>query len=177
MKLKSTGLVILGTVFLCPAANAGTLVDFYAGAMVGAGGATVFSGHDRVSESGQSYGAVLGIDIPLLRLELEYNYLNGADMRMNAGMVNAYFKMPSTVIMPYIGVGMGSVFGGHVKDISIDATAAYQGMLGISFNIPVLPVKFDIEGRALYAPNLFEVADQKPDFLLYDLRLKARYVF
>ncbi|MDR0741789.1 MAG: outer membrane beta-barrel protein [Rickettsiales bacterium] len=179
MKLKTSGLLTLATIMGFSAnANAGAVIDIYAGATMGAGGATLFMNDDNYTDSGQSFGALAGIDIPLFRFEAEYNYLNDSDTKLNIGMLNAYFKMPSTVIKPYLGLGLGTVFGGNAGDFDIDARAAYQGMLGITFDMPVLPVKFDAEARALYAPNLFTTAaNAKPDLLHYDLRLKARYVF
>ena len=35
----------------------------------------------------------------------------------------------------------------------------------------------DIEGRVLYAPNIYETATETPDLLQYDGRVKLRYVF
>jgi len=159
-------------------ANAGMLVDLYAGGTFGSGGMTVFNDKDKISDTSTSYGAVFGIDIPVVRVEAEYNYLNGKDVNMSLGMLNAYLKMPATVIKPYLGVGVGTAFGGKYADtIDIDTTAAYQGMLGITFDLPQLPVKFDVEGRAVYVPDIIEVMTIKPDMLNYDLRLKVRYVF
>jgi hypothetical protein len=120
---------------------------------------------------------MFGIDIPALRFEAEYNYLNDSGVRLHTGMLNAYLKMPSTVIKPYLGVGVGSVFSGKADSISIDMRAAYQGMLGVTLDMPILPVKFDLEARALYAANLYTIANIKPDLLHYELRMKARYVF
>ena len=86
--------------------------------------------------------------------------------------------MPSTVIKPYLGIGLGTVFNGDVDDtFNIRNEAAYQGRLGLTFDIPVIPFNVDVEGRVLYAPDVFKTADAKPDLLHYDLRLKLRYVF
>lgn len=181
MKLKTTGLLTLASVLGFAAnANAGAVMDIYAGGTFGSGGMTVATGSDKVSDTSTSYGAVFGIDIPVLRAEVEYNHVGNSDIDMNLGMLNAYLKMPSTVIKPYLGVGIGSVFSGTFGDkytVDISSKAAYQGMLGITFDIPALPVKIDAEGRALYVPNIIEVYGQKPDMVNYDFRLKLRYVF
>ena len=178
MKLKYAGILTAAVISFSGAANAGALFDVYAGAMVGVGGATVFANDTDVSKSAQSYGAVLGIDIPVFRFELEYDYLTADSINMHIGMINEYEKMPFPVAKPYIGVGIGNIFSGTDDDfIDIDSVAAYQAMLGVTFDIPVLPIDVDIEGRALYAADIYEYAGLKPDFLQYEARLKLRYVF
>ncbi|MDL2295217.1 hypothetical protein LJC18_00135 [Lachnospiraceae bacterium OttesenSCG-928-E19] len=179
MRLKTAGLLTLATLLGgATNANAAMLYDIYAGLTLGAGGQTIFAGDDNNSTSAAAYGAVIGMDIPLVRIELEYNYLNASESHMHVGMINAYFKMPSTVIKPYLGIGLGTVFNGDVDDtFNIRNEPAYQGMLGLTFDIPVIPFNVDVEGRVLYAPDVFKTADAKPDLLHYDLRLKLRYVF
>lgn len=178
MKLKYAGiLTAISTIFSINSANAGALFDLYAGATVGAGAATMFLEEENDTHSAQSYGAVVGLDIPVFRFELEYDYLQTDGANLHLGMINIYGKMPTPVIQPYIGVGAGNVFGGKYNDIDVESVMAYQGMLGVTFDIPVLPIKVDAEGRALYAPNLYDVANVKPDLLQYELRLKLRYIF
>ena len=52
-------------------------------------------------------------------------------------------------------------------------------MLGATVAILAVPLKFDIEGRALYAPDIYRVkgTNTTPDLLEYNVRVKARYVF
>ena len=178
MKLKYAGiLTAVSAIFSINNANAGALFDLYAGATVGAGAATMFLEEKDETHSAQSYGAVVGLDIPVFRFELEYDYLQTDSANLHLGMINIYGKMPTPVIQPYLGVGAGNVFGGKYNDIDVESVMAYQGMLGVTFDIPVLPIKVDAEGRALYAPNLYDVANVKPDLLQYELRLKLRYIF
>ena len=102
-------------------------------------------------------------------------------------MLNLYAKMPSTVILPYIGAGIGMAFGGKQEitengvktKYSIDSTAAYQAMLGATIDILKLPIKFDVEGRVLYAPDIYkiEATNTTPDMLQYGVRAKVRYIF
>ena len=61
--------------------------------------------------------------------------------------------------------------------MDIDSVAAYQAMLGVTFDIPVLPIDVDVEGRVLYAADIYDYNGLKPDFLQYEARLKLRYVF
>ena len=75
------------------------------------------------------------------------------------------------------------MFGGDYTEnhteYHVDSTAAYQAMLGTTIAILAVPLKFDIEGRVLYAPDVFTVTgtDIKPDMLQYDARVKIRYIF
>ena len=182
MKLNSKIFLpaVLTAIITCTA-SANPVIDVYVGGMFGAGGASVYNNDHHKNYSAESFGGVLGIDIPLLRVEAEYNHLMNSDIATNDAMLNAYFKMLSTMIHPYAGVGVGSVFGGSFSknDIKYDvkSTVAYQGMLGLTFDILALPIKFDVEGRVLYAPNFITIDTEKPDLMQYDARLKLRYVF
>lgn len=178
MKLKYASILTILTIAISGApAHAGALFDLYAGATIGAGAATVFVNDDNDTHSAQSYGAVVGIDIPVFRFELEYDYAHPDNANLHLGMINAYAKLPTPVINPYLGVGIGNIFGGKAGEIDIESVMAYQGMLGITFDVPVLPIKIDAEGRALYAPDLYNIDGISPDLLQYELRLKLRYIF
>lgn len=178
MNLKYLGIFTAALLTVSGGANAAALFDVYAGATVGIGGTTLFANDHDVSKSAQSYGAVLGFDIPVFRFELEYDYLHADSIEMHIGMINAYAKMPLPAVKPYIGVGIGNIFSGQDTDfIDLDSAAAYQAMLGVTFDIPVLPIDVDVEGRVLYAPDIYEYSGIAPDFLQYEARLKLRYVF
>ena len=188
MKINSLSLIsVISTIACASAANASVLADFYVGGMVGAGGSTLFSEHKNSTDSTTMFGAVAGMDLPIFRIEGEYDYFNSADLDTNAGMLNLYAKMPSTVILPYIGAGAGVVFGGEHTITSdgietkfdVKSTAAYQAMLGATIDILKLPLKFDVEGRVLYAPNIYKVAETgaTPDMLQFGVRAKMRYIF
>ncbi len=180
MKLKSlVALSVTSALFMTANANALPLIDPYVGVTIGVGGITAFADGDSYSKSAQSYGAVVGFDIPIVRAEVAYDHLSSDMGDLNAGFINAYLKMPTPMISPYIGAGVGQIFDGDIETVEIKDAMAYQGMLGLTFNIPVLPFKVDAEARAIYAPDLFKVAatDIEPDFVHYDLRLKLRYIF
>ena len=118
----------------------------------------------------------------MFRIELEYNYMDANQITTNIGMVNAYFKIPTPIIKPYIGAGIGATFDGkytpkHLAQINTEDTIAYQGMLGITLNIPALPFNIDIEGRVLYVPDMFKIMENNTDLLQYEGRVKLRYVF
>ena len=188
MKINSLSLISIVSVLTCAsAANAGVWTDFYIGGMVGAGGQTLFAEHKNETTSSQLFGAVAGMDLPIFRVEAEYDYLNSSDLKTNAGMINLYAKMPSTVVLPYIGAGIGVVFGGDhtitnsgVKtEYKVESTTAYQAMLGATIDILAVPLKFDIEGRVLYAPDIYTIpgTETSPDMLQYNVRMKARFIF
>jgi len=190
MKINSISLISLVSTLACASvANATTLTDFYIGGMVGVGGQTVFNDKEHISSTSTILGAIAGMDIPVFRIEGEYNYINAQDFDTNSVMVNAYLKVPSTVILPYIGVGIGTVFGGKniVTDSStllqtrydIKSTAAYQGMIGATVDVFAIPFKIDVEGRVLYAPDIYKetATNIMPDLLEYNARVKLRYIF
>ena len=183
MKLKSViTFTIAGILVSSVSANANPLFDIYAGGTVGFGANMNIINDHYYDHSAQSYGAIIGIDLPLFRIEGEYNYLAGHDTNVNLGMVNAYFKLPSPVLKPYFGAGLGTTFESkyepdNAPHIEMDSAVTYQGMVGITLDLPVAPIKFDVEARALYANNVFEIADTKADLVHYDIRAKIRYIF
>ena len=188
MKINSLSLISVVSVLTFAAnANAAVLADFYVGGMVGVGGQTLLANHKNETDSSQMFGAVAGMDLPIFRIEGEYDYFNSSDLNTNAAMLNLYAKIPSTVILPYVGGGIGMAFGGKQTvtendaktEHNIDSTAAYQAMLGATIDILKLPLKFDVEGRVLYAPDLYkiEATNTSPDMLQYGVRAKVRYIF
>lgn len=183
MKTKSLGILTATAIMMSAgAANAGLLVDFYAGGTYGVGGQTLFMEDDHESMSAQSYGAFFGMDLPLVRIEGEYNYTNSDDMHLNLALVNAYLKLPTPVITPYIGAGVGTTFYSQYHltnhtNIDIEDAIAYQGMLGVTFDLPLMPITIDVEGRVLYANDIFEYNVKDNDLLHYEGRLKIRYEF
>ncbi len=186
MKINSLSLISVVSVLTVAAnANAAVLADFYVGGMVGVGGQTLLAEHKNETDPSQMFGAVAGMDLPIFRVEGEYDYFTSSDLKTNAAMVNLYAKMPSTVILPYFGAGIGAVFGGkHTVNVNnietknhVDSTAAYQAMLGATIDILKLPLKFDIEGRVLYAPDIYKVDNVSPDLLEYGVRAKMRFIF
>lgn len=179
MKLKTT--IILCSLFAMAntPAIAGAAWDIYGGLSFGVGAQTFFTHDNNETRSAQSFGAMFGVDLPAFRFEAEYNYLNSSDSHANMAFANAYFKVPSTVVKPYLGVGIGMEFAGKNDkyNADFDTSAAYQGIFGATIDTPALPIKFDIEGRAIYIPDICEIGTDKPDLLHYEGRIKVRYVF
>lgn len=179
MKLK-TSIILCSIIATASApAIANPVWDMYVGATIGAGAQTLFNDDHDKTNSAQSFSGMFGIDLPVFRVEAEYDYLTEHDSHANLAMVNAYFKMTSTVVKPYMGLGVGVMFNGENDkyNVNLDTSAAYQGMLGVTLGVPALPFKFDIEGRAVYIPDVTKIGDNHPDLLHYDARIKIRYVF
>lgn len=179
MNIKSFAFFTAATVMLSVGtANANMLFDIYAGGTYGIGGHTLLTKTDDISNSSQSYGAVLGMKFPLLRIELEYNYLDTEAIKMDTGFVNMYFNIPTPIIKPYIGGGIGYAIDSTYKPknepkINIDETITCQAMLGITLDLPAIPFDIDVEGRIMVAPDL----TTDVDLLQYEGRAKLRYVF
>ena len=191
MKLKSASILTIATLMVGMAsANAGLVFDFYTGATAGFGRQELKLEHvDEYKAAAQSYGAVVGVDIPVVRLEAEYNYLDGKYADTQIATVNAYIKMPGLVVLtPYIGGGIGAVLNVDMDKDEIGASfdydksgkPVYQGMLGATLDIPALPFKIDVEGRVLYTSALVDIpapVDDSISALHYDARVKVRYIF
>ena len=180
MKLKTSIILCSLTVAGATPAVANSAFDLYAGVSVGVGAQTLFGGGRNETNTSQSFGAMFGLDIPMFRTELEYTYIGTSDSHANIGFVNAYFKMPSTMIRPYMGFGVGLMFSGEENiryNKSLDTKPAYQGMLGLTIDVPKLPFKFDIEGHAIYIPDVLRFGSERPDILHYEAKIKLRYIF
>lgn len=182
MKINSLSVISVVSVLAgTSVASASVITDFYVGGMVGAGAQTLLTKDHHKNSASRLVGAIAGVDIPAVRIEAEYNYLDSSELSTNAAMLNVYAKMPSTIILPYIGGGFGMVLGGdytkdHVK-YDIKKSTAYQAMLGATIDIFAVPIKFDVEGRVLYAPDVLNMNGTKPDMLQYNARVKMRYIF
>ena len=183
MKLNYKSILAATTLMIAGAnANAGLVYDMYAGATAGMGSMVLSTNDHNYDHTSYSYGAVFGFDLPVVRFEAEYDYIDSKRVDMQTLMGNAYVKLPGLVVVnPYIGVGVGVMFDAGIKDnyyaFDFDSTIAYQGMLGATLNIPALPFKIDLEGRALLMPEVYSKNNTNIDALQYDARVKLRYIF
>ena len=108
MNLKISGaLVAVSAALFSTSSNAALLFDPYIGLGFGIGSATIFVDDDNATDNAQSFSATAGFDIPILRVELEYDYMTPKDTKLHLGLINAYAKLPTTTIQPYIGAGIG----------------------------------------------------------------------
>ena len=185
MKLNYTSFLTAATLMVAATnANAGLVWDIYAGGTAGYGSMVMLIDNNDDSHTSdhtaQSYGAIFGVDLPVVRFEAEYGYLTSDRVDMQTLMGNAYVKLPGLVIVnPDLWVGVGMVFDADTDyyPVEFDSAIAYQGMLGATLNIPALPFKIDIEGRALFTPEIYSKHNVEVDAVQYDARVKLRYVF
>ena len=180
MKLK-TSIILCSLIAVTTApAVANSAFDLYAGVSVGIGAQTLFGDGKNETNTSQSFGAMFGLDIPMFRAELEYTYIGESNSNANLAFANVYFKIPSTAIRPYFGLGGGIMFSGEENskyNKNFDTKPAYQGMLGVTIDVPKLPFKFDIEAHAIYIPDVLRFGTERPDILHYEAKLKLRYLF
>ncbi len=184
MKNSIKILAALGMLAITSPASAGAM-DLYIGGAVGMGAMQVNGSDDTTFSGTGSFAGAFGINLPLFRVEAEYNYFtaskSGADLALQMAMVNAYIKpFAIPVIKPYFGAGAGAIIAGDIgHDVDANNTPAFQGMLGVSIDIPAMPIGFDVEGRVVYSPNAFEFKTMSTeyDILGYEARVKMRYEF
>lgn len=174
--------------------GAHAVVDVYVGATASAGSIATYVPNDNsmnvsgfskddIMKSSGTFGAVVGINIPVVRFEAEYGYLTSTNMNLNVGMINGYLKLlPTPVVKPYVGFGLGKVMGGKIRGLiqdSPDASMPIQGMLGLQIELPALPIGIDVEARAMYVERIYTMPIVNRDIgvLQGDLRVKLRYIF
>jgi len=158
-----------------------SVFDFYIGGTASIGDSIAYRpGTHNLESAGRSFGAIMGLDIPVARFEAEYNYITAGDIDLHALLGNLYVKiLPIPIVKPYIAGGVGRVFSGHADGVAVRNSMAYQAMLGITVDIPIMSVAMDIEGRVFYADNIYAmpVIERGVGFLQYDLRAKLKYMF
>jgi hypothetical protein len=179
MNLKKLITPALFSMLCIGGANA-SLVDMYVGATGGIGSQRyivdgVMSPIGNFNKSATSYGALIGLDVPVVRVEAEYNKLDTKALKTNLAMANVIFKLlPTPVVTPYLGIGAGMQFNGSMETVDSDNNWAAQGMLGLTFSIPATSMKIDAEARAVYMPDVFEDC---LNIIHYEGRIKIRYQF
>lgn len=127
-------------------------------------------------DSDRSVSAALGYQLGFLlkpRAEIEYLYTrahyDGHKSDLNSVFANGYLTIPFVPFVdPYVGAGIG-----HAR-LNHDDSAVAQGILGLEFGVPVLPLTMGAEYRYL---KLFDKTNgsKKYDDNLFMLRLK--YLF
>ena len=133
------------------------------------------------------YGLGLGYDLPVLpfRGEIEYvratNDINRTlasllnpnfspkDITLEAVTANIYARVPIFGVYAGIGGGQGRLRG---KTIPV-----YQGMVGIEFGVPVLPMHIGFEYRRVQAGQDAKTLNSKYEFKSNSVMLRARIGF
>ncbi len=158
--------------------------DFYAG--IGAG-ASLNNGsvthQDIVSDYKNTpiYSIAGGYELPLpildIRGEVEYlrirpNAKYGEDSKFDGVFLNGCADIPFVpVIDPYVGAGIGYTRFDHKN------STAWQGIAGVEYGIPVLPVTLAGEYRYMKVTEAGGKWDSKSKFNTNIFMIKARYSF
>ncbi len=160
---------VVAVLFSATAARA----DFYLSAGVGLNindsDLKTFTDSDELKsryDNSPTYSLALGYDIPVIPVRVEIEgfrtqsdvnapvkwgnswLMKNETMTVNAAMANAYVRIP--VFGLYAGVGAGY---GKVED---EKTPLYQGMIGLEYGLPVVPLHVGIEYRHIQAVNDFD---------------------
>ncbi len=152
MKKSLLALMCAAGVLGATSANAG----FYGSVGLGNSMGVDFEGGAE-SNGGFSNLIAVGYKVPLLPIKVElenFHYdggsvdtLAGSSTIVNGTMINAYAALPTPIVSPYIGIGVGQ------GDMTVDyvgtsgRTGAIQGMVGLELDIPLIPVNFAVEYR------------------------------
>ncbi len=147
--MKKTLMAAAMAVVLPAVAQAQDFVAF-PGFYLGAGGGATWgigSNPGTTTYTGFTGGVKAGYDFlgPRIELEVGYGYIPtnafipGTQLTGGGGligtMVNAYWDfMPSSIVTPYVGVGVGAAFIDSNTRFG-DTQFAYQGMLGLAYHI------------------------------------------
>lgn len=175
-KLLACLLVLLATTN----AKAGIYGSIGAGISLNDGSAV----HDSVMSDYKNtpvYAFALGYELPFplldARGEVEYlrirpNAKYGSDSKIDAAFINGYADIPLIPIVdPYVGIGIGYARFDHTN------TPALQGMAGLEYEIPVLPLTIGAEYRYMKVNETGGKWDSPSKFHTNIFMLKARYSF
>lgn len=161
-----------------------SLAGFYAGLGLGSAfnDGSVLKNHTRSSlKNSPVYSLSAGYQLPLLltdvRVEGEYLRIHpdkkyGGHASMDAFMVNGYANLPILpIINPYIGLGLGMSRFEH------ENSPAYQGMLGLEYELPFMPVTIGGEYRYFKVSEDGGARGETAKMHSNILMLKLRYDF
>lgn len=127
------------------------------------------------------YSGAVGYELPVPfispRVEAEYLHISadakhGEKAKFDGAFLNGYATIPFIpVVDPYVGAGIGMSRFDH------NNTSAFQGMAGLDFSIPTLPITLSAEYRYLKVNEVGGKWDSPSKFHSNILMLKARYSF
>lgn len=181
MMKKTTFLsIFLGLTFFSGVAHA----SFYGG--IGAGvslndGSVITPTDSESYKNTPIYTLAAGHELPLpildIRGEAEYVRIrpkvkNEADSKLDAAFLNGYADIPLVPIVdPYVGAGIGYARFDHTNSVAL------QGMAGVEYEVPFLPIAFGAEYRYLKVNETGGKWDSSSKFHTNILMMKARYAF
>ena len=160
--------------------------DFYVGGGFGNafnGGSSIngVTGSKKGYKDSVLYSLAGGYELPLplfdVRGEVEYlrtrpEVKDGRTKQLDGLFLNAYGDVPLIPIVdPYVGLGVGRVRYDHSNAL------AYQGMLGVEYELPFAPVTLGGEYRYLKINDKTGKDHAKSKYHSNVLMLKLRYSF
>lgn len=175
---------LLLTALSCVLASSTTFADFYGQLGLGASfndGSITREALETSYKNSPIYSVAAGYELPIPfispRVEAEYLHLKadtkqGENAKFDGAFLNGYATIPFIpVIDPYVGAGIGMTRFDH------NNSPAFQGMAGIEYSIPVLPITFGAEYRYLKINETGGKWNSPSKFHSNILMLKARYSF
>jgi len=164
---KSTCLVVAAVGSLCSFAADAQTINAQPGFYIGAGGGAAWeigNTPQASTSTGWAVGGIAGYDFVGPRVELNVGYgqiptsanIPGTAINGKVGSLTAmanvlYDFMPTSVITPYIGAGLGVAFIDSNQSLG-STQFAYQGMIGVAYNVNE-QLRFTVEGRYLGTTN------------------------
>ncbi len=158
--------------------------DFYASIGAGASlneGSVTYEDALQDYKNTPVYAAAVGYELPLpildVRAEVEYLRIrpevkHGSDSKFDGVFLNGYADVPLIpVVDPYVGAGIGYTRFEH------NNSTAYQGMLGVEYEVPFMPVSLAGEYRYMKVTEAGGKWDSNAKFHSNILMIKARYSF
>lgn len=161
-------------------AQASFYADLGAGVRLNDGSVTTGSIKNKFKNS-PIYVAQVGHELPLpmldVRLEGEYLHFSpdvkeGKNRHFDGLMANAFADIPFVpVVDPYVGVGAGYVCYDHNNSVAL------QGMAGIEYKLPVIPLTIGGKYRYLTVNEQSATFDSLSKLHTNIFILKAQYSF
>lgn len=171
---------VVSLLFLSASAHAGLYLSGGLGASFN-DGSVITKGLRTSYDNSPAYSLAVGYELPLLltdvRAEAEYLRIHpdkkaGGHMSMDALMVNGYANVPLVPFVdPYVGLGLG------VTRFEHENAPAWQGILGVEYDLTVLPVTVGGEYRYFKVTEDGGSRGETAKFHSNILMLKFKYEF
>ncbi len=180
MKHKFLITTLCATLMGISTANAGFYAGIGAGAAINEGSVT----YENIAldyKNSPIYSAAVGYELPLpildVRGEVEYLRVrpeinNGQDSKFDGIFLNGYTDIPFVPFVdPYVGAGVGYSRFDH------NNSTAYQGMVGVEYGIPFIPLSLAAEYRYMKVTETGGKWDANAKFHTNTFMIKARFSF
>lgn len=184
MKKVFLGLSFLLTIVAFQSANAEFYASLGAGTSINSG--STITNHVRSTyKNTPVYSLAGGYELPFIssiidttiRAEGEYLRIRpkskgeGKDSSFDGVMANGYVNIPFPIVDPYVGMGVGMARFDHNNSI------AYQGIAGLDYALPMLPLTVSGEYRYLNLNEDGGKHDTSSQFRTHIFMMKLRYNF